>query len=180
MTKPAKLRVEHWPLSKLTPYANNPRDNDSAVDRMVASIKKFGFRIPIIVQASGEVVDGHLRLKAAHRLSLETVPVTLADELTPAEIKAFRLTANHSANWATWNAEMLATELGDLEEVEFNISQFGLDDILPELEAESDTATPRSPRKKTTIFVSVPNAVADKARTLIATALKKANIEHNL
>ena len=86
-----EIKFEHWPTSRLTPYARNPRKNDHVVDQMAAAITEFGFRIPIIARSTGEVVDGHLRLKAALRLGLETVPVILADDLTPAQIKAFRI-----------------------------------------------------------------------------------------
>lgn len=176
----AKLKIEYWPLAKLAPYPNNPRDNDEAIDKMVASLGEFGFRIPIIAKSDGEIVDGHLRYKAAVKMGMKAVPVTRADELSDAQIKAFRLTANHSGTWAHWNAEMLEHELQDLEQLGFDVSPFGLDDILPELqEIEELEPASRSPRKKTTIFVSVANADAEKARKIIASALTKAKIEHN-
>ena len=65
-----QLQLEQWPLSRLIAYARNPRKNDHVVDQMVSVIKEFGFRIPIIAKSTGEVVDGHLRLKAAKQLSL--------------------------------------------------------------------------------------------------------------
>src|ERR1700722_15628120 len=99
----AKLGVERWPLERLIPYARNPRRNDEAVDRMCAAIAEFGFRIPVVARSDGTVVDGHLRLKAAQRLGLATVPVALADGLSDAQIKAFRLLANRSASWAAWD-----------------------------------------------------------------------------
>ncbi len=92
------LRLEHWPLDRLIEYSRNPRRNDEAVDQMVGAIAEFGFRIPIIARSDGLVVDGHLRLKAARRLQMDSVPVVLADELSEAQIKAFRLLANKSAN----------------------------------------------------------------------------------
>jgi len=75
---------------------------------MVGAVKEFGFRIPIVAKSDGEVVDGHLRLKAARKLGMAEVPVALADGLTDAQIKAFRLLANRSANWAEWDNELLA------------------------------------------------------------------------
>jgi ParB-like chromosome segregation protein Spo0J len=177
----AKLKVEYWPLAKLAPYPNNPRDNDEAIDKMVASLGEFGFRIPIIAQSNGEIVDGHLRYKAALKMGMKTVPVTRADELSQAQIKAFRLTANHSSNWANWNAEMLEHELQDLEQLGFDVAPFGLDDILPELQElkEVDAPTKRY-RSKKTIFVSVKLADEEKARKSIVAALNKAGVEHNL
>jgi DNA modification methylase len=121
------LKVETWPVTRLIPYARNPRKNDSVVDKMAASIKEFGFKIPIIAKSDGAVIDGHLRLKAALHLGLTEVPVALADDLTDAQIKAFRLLANRSANWAEWDAELLSLELRDLEEFGFDLDLTGFD-----------------------------------------------------
>jgi ParB-like chromosome segregation protein Spo0J len=93
----SEARVELWPIDKLVFYARNPRKNDAAVDRMVASIREFGFKIPVLARSDGEVVDGHLRLKAARKLGLTEVPVILCDEWTPQQVKAFRACWNISA-----------------------------------------------------------------------------------
>ena len=77
----SEARVELWPIDKLVFYARNPRKNDAAVDRMVASIREFGFKIPVLARSDGEVVDGHLRLKAARKLGLTEVPVILCDSI---------------------------------------------------------------------------------------------------
>ncbi|MGH2745316.1 MAG: DNA modification methylase [Thermoleophilaceae bacterium] len=122
-----ELRLEHWPIARLSPYARNPRRNDHAVQQMAGVIREFGFRIPIVARSSGEVVDGHLRLKAAHVLGLDTVPVVLADELTDVQIKAFRLLANRSASWAEWDDELLRLELAELQETDFDLSLTGFD-----------------------------------------------------
>lgn len=90
----SELSLQHWPIERLIDYARNPRKNDHAVEQMAAVITEFGFRIPVVAKSTGELVDGHLRLKAARKLGLATVPVVLADELTDAQIKAFRLLAN--------------------------------------------------------------------------------------
>jgi hypothetical protein len=109
------LKVEQWPIDRLIPYARNPRKNDAQVDRMCAAILEFGFRIPIVARSDGSIVDGHLRLKAARKLGLKDVPVALADELSDVQVKAFRLLANQSANWAEWDNELLALELEELK-----------------------------------------------------------------
>ncbi len=90
---PAKLstEIQMWPIDKLVFYARNPRKNDAAVDRMCGSIREFGFKIPCLVRSDGEVIDGHLRLKAARKLGITDIPVILCDEWTPAQVKAFRL-----------------------------------------------------------------------------------------
>jgi ParB-like chromosome segregation protein Spo0J len=86
--------IEYWPIDKLVFYARNPRKNDAAVDRMCSTIREFGFKIPVLARSDGEVIDGHLRLKAAHRLGIIEVPVILCDEWTPAQVKPFRLMVN--------------------------------------------------------------------------------------
>ena len=123
-----QLNLVYWPLDRLIPYARNPRKNDEVVDKMVGAIKEFGFRIPIVAKSDGTVVDGHLRLKAARRLDLDEVPVMLADDLTEVQIKAFRLLANQSANWAEWNDELLRLELSDLQDAGFDLEVIGFSD----------------------------------------------------
>jgi ParB-like chromosome segregation protein Spo0J len=82
-------QTQIWPIDKLVFYARNPRKNDAAVNRMCASIREFGFKIPVLARSDGEVVDGHLRLKAACKLNIIEIPVILCDEWTPAQVKAF-------------------------------------------------------------------------------------------
>jgi ParB-like chromosome segregation protein Spo0J len=119
------LIVKNVHTDSLIDYARNPRKNDAVVDKMCSAIREFGFRIPIVAKSDGSVVDGHLRLKEARKLGLETVPVALADDLTDAQIKAFRLLANKSANWAEWDDELLALELGELAACDFDLSLTG-------------------------------------------------------
>ncbi len=123
------LVVEHWPPARLKPYERNPRRNDDAVDRMCSAIQAFGFRVPVVARSDGTVVDGHLRLKAAERLGLSEVPVALADELSDAEIKAFRLLANRSASWALWDDDLLKLELSDLQSVGFDLGLTGFESL---------------------------------------------------
>jgi ParB-like chromosome segregation protein Spo0J len=137
---PSDLTLEQWPVERLIDYARNPRKNDHAVEQMAAVIAEFGFRMPVVAKSTGEVVDGHLRLKAARRLGLTSVPVVLADELTDAQIKAFRLLANRSASWAEWDDAMLALELEDLKLADFDLSLTGFD--ADEIEALLATIAP--------------------------------------
>jgi hypothetical protein len=121
-------RIDIWPIEKLVFYARNPRKNDAAIDRMCASIREFGFKIPVLARSDGEVVDGHLRLKAAKKLAINEVPVILCDEWTPAQVKAFRLMVNRSVAWADWDDDLLSLELIDLKLLDFDLSLTGFDD----------------------------------------------------
>ena len=89
----AATHTEMWPFDKFVPYVRNPRKNDAAVDRMCGSIREFGFKIPCLARSDGEVVDGHLRLKAARKLGITKIPVILCDEWTAVRSK-------HSGSWS--------------------------------------------------------------------------------
>ena len=123
-----ELKLETWPISRLVPYARNPRKNDHAVADMAQAISSFGFRIPILAKSSGEICDGHLRYKAAMQLGLTEVPVLLADDLTDVQIKAFRISVNRSATWAEWDDDLLRLELEDLMQADFDLALTGFDD----------------------------------------------------
>src|SRR6058998_3513683 len=124
----SKQHIELWPIDRLVEYQRNPRKNDAAVDRMCASIREFGFKIPCLVRSDGEVVDGHLRLKAARKLGITEIPVILCDEWTPAQVKAFRLMVNRSVTWADWDEDLLTLELQEIQEADFDLSLTGFED----------------------------------------------------
>jgi DNA modification methylase len=130
-----------WPLewrapTALTPYAQNPRDNDSAVAAVAASIEAFGFRQPIVVDGEGVIVVGHTRWKAAQRLGLAQVPVHIATDLTPDQARAYRIADNKSNELASWNLEVLAGELQDLSaEVDWRLFGFQEKDLAQLLDA---------------------------------------------
>jgi DNA modification methylase len=123
-----KLKLEYWPVDRLRNYERGLRKNNkSAVDRMMASIKEYGFRVPVLAKACGEVVNGRLCLEAARRLGMDSVPVILADGLTDAQVRAFRLLVNRSATWASWDEEMVAIELAELRDLDVDINLTGFD-----------------------------------------------------
>src|SRR5262249_33417434 len=131
-------------------FLRAPRKNDAAVDRMCGSICEFGFRIPVLARGDGEVVDGHLRLKAARKLNFTEVPVILCDEWTPAQVKAFRLLVNRSVTWADWDEELLALELQELNAADFDLDLTGfnpkeIDDLLALPDEEKANETPPVP-----------------------------------
>src|SRR6202142_4336696 len=127
------LLIETWHVDRFVPYARNPRKNDAAVDRMCASIREFGFKVPVLARSGGTVVDGHLRLKAARKLGswpggdITGIPVILCDEWSEAQVKAFRLLVNRSVTWAQFDEELLALELQDLQEADFPLDLTGFD-----------------------------------------------------
>jgi DNA modification methylase len=125
--------IQFWHIDTFVFYLRNPRKNDPAVDHMCASIREFGFKVPVLARSDGTVVDGHLRLKAARKLGswpggdIATIPVILCDEWTDAQVKAFRLMVNRSVTWAEWDEELLALELHELNEADFDLSLTGFD-----------------------------------------------------
>jgi DNA modification methylase len=122
------LQLVYRSIDQLLPYAHNPRKNDHAVEQMCRSIREFGFKIPILATSRGEIVDGHLRLKAAQKLHLESVPVIVSDDWTDAQIRAFRLLVNRSVTWAEWDMERLSAELSALQAAEFDLNLTGFDE----------------------------------------------------
>jgi hypothetical protein len=145
-----RLRVEYWPIEKLKPYERNPRKNDKAVDRIRASIREFGFAVPILAKSDGEVIDGHLRLKGAIAEGMLEVPVIPCDGWTEAQVKSFRLMVNRSVTWAEFDEDLLALELRDLQEADFDLSLTGfdigeIDKLLALDDEERANATPPLP-----------------------------------
>jgi DNA modification methylase len=122
------MNVEHWPTGQPIPYARNPRSNDSAVAKVKASIKEFGFRQPIVVDKDGVIVVGHTRHKVAIELGITEVPVVVASDLTPAQVKAYRLADNRTNEEATWIDDLLALELDELKLSEFDLALTGFSD----------------------------------------------------
>jgi len=121
------MKVTLRPIAELKPYEKNPRINDDAVDAVVASIKEFGFRQPIVVDADDVIICGHTRFKAAMQLGLEKVPVHVANDLTPEQIKAYRIADNKTAELAEWDFDLLPIELGELQEFNFDLGLLGFD-----------------------------------------------------
>src|SRR5439155_20596928 len=126
--------VEFRKIKQIKLYANNPRDNDCAVDAVEASIRVFVFRQPIVVDRKGTIIVGHTRYKAALKLGLKKVPVHVAKDLTPAQIKAYRLADNKTAELADWDHDRLVEELLELEKMAFDLDVLGFStDELQEL-----------------------------------------------
>ena len=136
-------------LSELKPYANNPRNNEQAIDGVAESIKQFGFKVPIIIDnlTNKEIIAGHTRYKASQKLGLERVPCIVADDLTEEQVRAFRLADNKVAEKSEWNFDLLDEELKSILNIDMEAFGFDLgtdadeeeviEDIPPEVHEEA-------------------------------------------
>lgn len=109
-------------LDELQPYENNPRKNDNAVPYVAESIKKYGFKVPIVIDKDGVIVAGHTRYLASIELGLETVPCIVADDLTEEQVREFRLVDNKTAEFAGWDFSMLNIELQEVDFGDFDFA----------------------------------------------------------
>jgi DNA modification methylase len=134
------MHVEMRPIASIRPYENNPRINDAAVDAVVASIKEFGFRQPIVVDEQGVIIVGHTRYKAALKLGLEMVPVHVAVGLSAAQAKAYRIADNQTATMSQWDQDRLPLELAELQEMGFDLDLTGFsgDELLRLLDSGTE------------------------------------------
>lgn len=124
-------------LSDLKPYEKNPRKNDASVPKVMESIKEFGFKVPLVIDADGVIITGHTRYKAAQKLGLDVVPCIIADDLTPKQIKAYRLADNKVSEFSVWDYDLLGEELGELAE-DFNMDELGFSMDIEELQQDWD------------------------------------------
>lgn len=133
------MKVELLPIKQVVPYARNPRINAHAVEKVAASIKEFGFRQPIVVDSEKVIVAGHVRYEAAKQLGLKKVPVHVADELTPEQIKAYRITDNRVGEESEWDKALLQLEVAELDGAEFDAEVLGFNaEELKEIQSSVD------------------------------------------
>lgn len=132
-------------IDELKPYENNPRKNDGAVSKVAASIREFGFKVPIVIDRNDVIVCGHTRYKAAVDLGLQSVPCIVADDLTDEQIKAFRLADNKVSEFSVWDFDKLIDELTDISDLDmsefgFDVSEFSEDEPTEAVEDDFDGA----------------------------------------
>ena len=161
-----QMQVEYWDIDRLIPYARNPRRNDDAVPKMAGLIREFGFKVPVVIRSTGDVIDGHLRLKAAQMLGMTQVPVVLADEWTPAQVKAFRLAVNRSAEWAEWDDELLKLELDDLKLEDFDLDLIGFNQDEINLDENDEETVANEQEYKEMLTVVVQCSTEDEQEKL--------------
>ena len=117
------MDIENWPINKPIPFARNARKlSPRAVDKVAASIREFGFRQPVVVDKAGTIICGHTRLQAAQKLGLVEVPVHVAQNLTPAQVRAYRLMDNRSHQESDWDLELLGPEMLELRDLAISVS----------------------------------------------------------
>jgi hypothetical protein len=122
------LAIEWWPIERPVRYARNARViPPSAISKCAASLKEFGWRQPIVVDAKGVIIAGHVRLLAAQSLKLAQVPVHVASDLTKAQAAGYRLADNRTHDETAWDMQLVGLELADLAQFEFDLKLTGFD-----------------------------------------------------
>lgn len=108
-------QVVYQDISQIHPYKNNPRNNEAAIEPVAQSIKRFGFRVPILIDGKGTIIAGHTRYEAAKRLDMDKVPCIRVDDLTDEQIRAYRIADNKVAEASSWNDDVLRAEMDALK-----------------------------------------------------------------
>lgn len=135
----------------LIPYENNPRINDYAVKKVLGSIEEFGFRNPVLVDKDMVIIAGHTRREAAILKGLKEIPYIICDDLTPEQVKAYRIADNKLGELAVWDEEKLKEELIDLQEVDIELEVLGFTDIdLMEIFKEDEPKKEEKPKEEKT------------------------------
>ena len=141
------MEIKMVKLSEIVPYENNPRKNVDAVEPVKESIKRYGFKVPMILDAENVIVAGHTRYEAAQALGMTEVPVIYADDLTEEQVKEFRLVDNKTAEFAEWDFEKLEEELANIDFGDFD---FGFDisaDLEENTQVQEDDYEPELPKE---------------------------------
>ena len=141
------MEIIEMRIGDLIPYENNPRKNYDAVSAVAASIREFGFKVPIIVDKNNVIVAGHTRLKAAKSLGMKTVPVIMADDLTEEQVTAFRLADNKTGELAEWDFSKLEDELAKISEIDMSVFGFELAGEDESFEIEEDEPPAESAKR---------------------------------
>ena len=142
------MKIEIWPLDRIRPYEKNARKiPQKAIDKVALSLKTYGWQQPIVVEPNGTIIVGHVRRLAALQLRWTQAPVHVADQLTPVQVRAYRLMDNRSHEEAEWDIDILKVELGELKGLDLNLGLTGfdsreLDALLSQDDGRADEAPP--------------------------------------
>ena len=168
----AKMKIVNVPVDEITPYENNPRINEGAVEQLARIIEQLGFRNPAVLNKDKVVIEGHTRLLAVKKLGWETMPCIIATDLTPEQEQALRIADNKIAEIAEWDDDKLKVELAALQEAGFDLSllAFGDDELEDLLRDDTGThgetepdAVPETPE----VPVSTPGEVYRLGRHIL-------------
>lgn len=135
--KKASVRAR-WPIDKLKPYANNARNNAAAIPVVARSLDEFGQKQDIVVEPDGTIIVGHTRWAAANMLGWSEVDVLIAYDLTPEQVKAYRLVDNRSNKFSEDDEAKIIAELSDIKDQGFDLKGMGFTDAeLSEMEVKA-------------------------------------------
>lgn len=167
-----ELEVKAVPLSELRPYEKNPRLNDNAVNAVAASLKEFGWKQPIVVDKDNVIIAGHTRWKAAKKLGLKTAPVVKADDLTPDQVKAYRLADNKTSEIAEWDLELLDEELAGIH---MDMEQFGFDLVKepPKPVPDLDKTNPTEALPESKVYFAAISAFGVQSECIIMAQIEQ-------
>ena len=123
------LKIETRPVADLIPYiANSRTHSDAQVAQIAASIKEFGWTVPILIDGDNTIIAGHGRLLAARKLGMESVPAIVLDHLSKAQQRALVIADNQLALNAGWDIQLLKAEIEDLNLEGFDLELLGFDE----------------------------------------------------
>lgn len=138
-----KISIQYVKIQDIIPYDKNPRINDDSVDKVTASIREFGFKVPIMLDSKNVVIAGHTRLKAAKKLKLKELPCVYADDLSDEQVKALRLADNKVGESSMWDEDLLNEELAGI--LNIDMDDFGFGDIMTTLLSGLESETLEDP-----------------------------------
>ncbi|SFE90150.1 ParB N-terminal domain-containing protein [Peptostreptococcus sp. D1] len=119
-------------VTEIIPYENNPRINDHAIDKVIESIKEFGFTNPILLDKDNVIIAGHTRYEAALRLNYSQVPCIYLNNLSEEQVKAYRLVDNKTSEFAEWDFDKLMQELDKINDIDlemYNLNSINFDEL---------------------------------------------------
>lgn len=164
-----KTMIVEMDIKDVIPYEFNPRINDDAVEYVAESINSFGFRVPILVDKESVIITGHTRLLAAKRLGLSTVPVIVANDMTPNQVQAFRLADNKVSEYSEWDYDKL---LGEIELIDSEYDWLDFSNEFPNVSEELEEFTEKIEKEQPLLkFLNYEIPLTDKERLFLTNAV---------